>query len=295
MPETEFTPQNLSEKTLRYGYWFVTHKILLKRIGIGLIILFNALTVGWSGWVWFSTYVLEADSDRIAAEENATSVLGSAIHENSAKPFLVSSAQAFATGDKVDFSAEIKNPNANFRADFSYRFTADGQTTADQAGYVLPNDDKYLTALGVKITGSKSAALEISNIVWQRIDRHAIPDYQKFSSDRLNFNITDIKFTPLDAVTTVSGTVGTAAKAGLTGKTTFTFFNNTGFAYKQIKFTVLLFRGPGLAAVNSIIVTDVGAGETRPIEVSWYQTLLAISDTRIVPEVDILNDGVYLR
>ena len=35
MPETEFTPQNLSEKTLRYGYWFVTHKILLKRIGIG--------------------------------------------------------------------------------------------------------------------------------------------------------------------------------------------------------------------------------------------------------------------
>jgi hypothetical protein len=296
MPETEFTPENLSEKSLRYGYWFVTHKILLKRIGIGIIILFDLLTIGWSAWGWFSTYVLEVDSDRIAAEENATSVLNPAINEaEAAKPLLLADAQVFATDGKVDFSSEIKNPNANYRADFSFRFTSGGQATAEQPGFVLPNDDKFLTALGEKATGSQSAALEISNIVWRRIDRHMIPDYQKFSTERLNFDITDIKFTPEGGGTSVSGTVGTADQTGPTGKTTFTFFNDTGFGYKQIKFTVLLYRGPGLAAVNSTILTDIAAGETRPVEVTWYQPLSAISDTRVAPEVDIMNDAVYLR
>jgi hypothetical protein len=295
MPETKFTPQNLTEKTLRYGYWFVTHKIMLKRIGIGLIILFDVITIGWSAWGWFSSYVLEADSDQVAAMENATSVLGTAVHDNAAKPFLVSNAQIFTIGGNADFSAEIKNPNANYRADFSYRFTSGGQATSERTGFVLPNDDKFITALGEKATGSQSAVLEISKIVWQKVDRHQIPDYQKFSSERLNFNLTDIKFAPLDAGTSVSGAVGAADKSVPTGKTTFTFFNNTGFGYKQIKFTILLFRGPDLVAVNSTILTDIIAGETRPVEVTWYQALQAISDTRVIPEVDILNDGVYLR
>ncbi len=292
MPETEFTPQNLSEKTLRYGYWFVTHKLLIKKIIIIIIILFDAVTIGWSGWVWFSSYVLEVESDKQAAAENATSVLNSSFRSGTASPLIIGNAQMFTVGDKVDFSAEVKNPNVSYRADFTYRFIVGDKATAERTGFVLPNDGKDIMALGEKVVGSPpTVVFEITNIAWKRVDRHQIPDYQKFSSDRLNFNITDIKFVPEGTAAPTLSVV----KTGATGKTTFTFKNNTGFGYKAIKFSILLYRGPALAAVNSITIADVRAGDTRLVEASWFQPLQAISDTRIIPEVDIMNDAVYLR
>jgi hypothetical protein len=301
MPETEFTPENMSEKSLRYGYWFVTHKILLKRIGIIILVVLDAALVGWSGWGWISVYVLEAKSDEVTALQNGTTMLGADIHaENTAAGLLVANASVFTASGKSDFAAEMKNPNKNFRADFTYHFSIGNQATADKRGFILPGDDKFLIDLGEKISAGGSAALTITEIDWHKVDRHLIPDYAKFSADRLNFGITDAKFVPAGGGSNpfagmVATPTSTPASGGPTGETTFTLTNNTGFGYKDLSFNILLMSGPELAAVNSTIISDVLPGETRQVELTWYESLPAISDTRVIPEVDIMNDGIYLR
>lgn len=286
MPDA-LIPNDITEKQLKWGYWFVTHKLLLRRVLVVVLLLANAALFGFSGYA-FVADLLNASLREAQLQSLVTNRLNPAVADAQAPQSLTSSnAQVLVSNGKYDFVVTVKNPNRYFSARFSYRFVAGSFATPPTVGFILPSEEKFVVTLGQAADARPSgAALEISNIVWQRIDRHAIPDWTVFSSQHLNFPITDISYTPGIEIAPGKPTIG---------RTTFTIANNTGYGYYDMRLLVLMYRGPALAAVNTTILPTFAPGETRNGDVTWYEDFGAISQIKVIPEIDITNDASFIR
>lgn len=286
MPDS-LVPNDITEKQLNWGYWFVTHKLLLRRLLVVALILLNAALLGFSGYGLVSD-LLNASARAQQLQELVTGGLNPAIADAQAPQAMTSSnAQVLVSNGKYDFVSAVKNPNRYFSARFSYRFVTGSFATPPTVGFILPGEEKFVVALGQTADSRPSgAALEISNIVWRRIDRHTIPDWSAFSNQHLNFPITDISYTPGIEIAPGKPTIG---------RTTFTIVNNTGYGYYDLRLLVMMYRGPALAAVNTTILPTFAPGETRSGEVTWYEDFGAISQIKVVPEIDITSSTAYIR
>jgi len=286
MPEAPLTPENLTEQQLKFGYWFVTHKLLLKRIAIAVLLAIDAALIGFGGYGLVNIYLLQADADRRFEEELVSVGQSSAAHQrNLVRPLEVGGTQVLAAGAKYDFVASVRNPNPRHEAVFTYRFAAGDEATEPQTGFAFPGEERVVVSLGaVLATRPAGAELVLTEVSWRRVDRHEVPDHERFVAEHLNFEITQVNYDPSFEV-----------NGKFIGKTTFNVRNNTGFGYHRVRMVVYMYRGPALAGVNAITLSDFRPGETRMSEVSWVEPLPAISSVRVVPEVDIFDDGVYLR
>lgn len=285
MPE-DLTPNNISKEQLDVGYWFVTHKLLLKKILIIFLIVLNAGLIGFSGYGIILDVLRAGERDAQLAQLVNTGLDPSLLKANSAKPLEVSNTQVLVPQGKYDFVAKVKNNNLNYSAHFSYRFVAVDFSTAPTQGFILPKEEKFIMRLGeVSPTRPANVSLELIDIVWKRTDRHVIPDWDSYASQHLDLPITDTIYNP-----TVELPDGKTI-----GKTTFTITNSTGFGYYDVKMTVIMYRGTAIAGVNSTVFSKLRPGESKSGEVTWYEDFGAISKIVVVPEIDILNDAVYLR
>ncbi len=285
MPE-ELIPDNITEKQLNWGYWFVTHKILLKRILIVVLIALNAALVGFSGYGLVVDLLQGPERDAQLAELATPSQSQAWLAANAPKPLAISNTQVLAPQGKYDLVATVRNGNANYFAHFSYRFAAGDFATALSDGFILPGEEKLVVRLGeISAARPANAGLEISNIAWRRVDRHTIPDWSSFVAEHLDLPVTDVLYDP-----------AVALPDGKTiGKTTFTVTNRTGYGYYDVKMIVAMYRGATVAGVNSAVFPTLRPGETRQGEVTWYEDLGAVSKITVTPEIDITDDSVYLR
>jgi hypothetical protein len=277
--------QNMSDTQLEQAYWYVTHKVLLKKILIITLIVIDAALLLFAGYGLTNYYFLEAGKWDAAVRELAAANFNPEAHRALVpQPLNISAGQVIAGAKTQDFIAQVNNPNATLGATFTYRFHAGSDSTDSQHGFILPGEQKYVVTLGAKLASRPTGAtLELTDLVWRRIDRHKIPDYAKFASDRLDIPITDVLFDPafqVDAATTV-------------GRTTFSVSNNTGFTYYAARFLIIQFRGTVIGAVNTVTLADLKPRETRLAEVTWFDPLPAISKVQVVPDIDILDPVAY--
>ena len=286
MPKT-LLPEDLSEKQLKWGYWFVTHKVLLRRILIVVLILADAAMVGFAGYGLVMDYLGAPAREQMMASL-AKNFLNPLEHEaQSAKPITVSNPQVLVSGGKYDFVAQASNPNKDFVAHFSYRFVAGSFATDYKPGFILPGEQKFIAELSVASASRPSGAtLEIDDVAWKRVDKHEIPVWKSYAFEHLNMPVTDIAYTP--GIEIVPG------KSEI-GRTSFTLTNSTGYGYYGLHILVLMYRGPALAAVNATVFPTIGPGESKSGEVTWYEDYGAISQIKVVPEIDITDPSVYLR
>ncbi len=278
--------QELTEQQFGLAYWYVTHKLLLKRIVIGVLIALDAALLGYGIFGLLSHYVLDAQKQRQIEEELVRAGLNPAVHQALVpKPLGISPTQVFAGKNGFDLVTSIRNSNPLIAARFSYRFVAEGFASEPKAGFILPGDDKLIVSLGVTSPRRPAnAQLELLDVTWQRINRHQIPDYSTFALDRLAFRITDIKYDPAVALNNTT-----------VGKTSFTVTNATGFGYHDVRFLIVLYRGASPAAVNTLTIENILPGQVRQGEVTWFDPLPAVSKVTVIPEVNIMDDSVYLR
>ena len=140
-----------------------------------------------------------------------------------------------------------------------------------------------MVTLGATLASHPSdVQLELTDLVWRRLDRHQVPDYAKFAADRLNLPATDVLYDP--AVEVGSTTVG---------RTNFTMNNTTGYTYYAARFLVVQFRGAVVGGINTVTLANLQPLEVRKAEVTWFEPLPAISSVKIVPDIDILDPAAY--
>lgn len=207
---------------------------------------------------------------------------------NVVAPMVIAPVEIFKSGGKYDLAIRIKNPNDNFSAEFKYCLSQDEVDIHCDSWFVLPSEDKYILALAVDINpASSSPVFAIEDIFWARTNRKDIPDWPAYLSERINFEIADIKF--LGALR--SGLSENLKLNSLEFKAT----NHSAFAYYEVPFDIFLYSGSRLTGVGRYIANNFMAGENRQIKISWSGDLGDISRIEIIPEININDDGVYLK
>ncbi len=279
--------EHMTEKQLRFGYWFVTHKLQMRQaVTVMLFVLcvgFLLFTVG----MLVKLYLLEDASSRALERSAAQSLVNpNAIKAALPKALTVKPAEVLDGGQgRFDTSVRVTNANDDFWAEWDGRFAADGATTTAKTNFILPGETKQFVDLGIdSATRLRNVRYEMGNLRWHRINRHEIPDYVRFHDTRINLDIQNVAFTStpsLDGKSVIS-------------RVSFSVTNRSSYSYWSIRFLVNLFRGTSLTAVNAVDLQQLATGQTRQVEVVWVQDLAAISKVEVIPEINIFDSQVYM-
>jgi hypothetical protein len=275
----------VSTRQLNLALWYIRNhkKFFLAIAGI----LIAAALVLW-GYAAVRLIMLVFTADQEQASINAslhTSVVSPKI--DYLKNIDYSFQQILPAGlGKYDFVGQIKNNNPKVGMDFNYHFVVNGQALSSQVGFVLPQETKYLLALGKQIDVTPtSVALVIDNIGWKKINAHLISDWATYQNDHINFIIEDKKFLPA----TQSGLSDKLALSDLS----FLATNMTAYNYLQMNFIIILHSGSQIVGVSRHIVNDFKSRAQEKIGLSLVGDFANVDNIDIIPEVNILDEGVF--
>lgn len=267
------------------SYWFITHKVLLYKIAVGVLVVLSVIFWVFSLWRW-GDYIINGISSDIALHNNLVvfpNYIGIQAHY-APQPIQIAGVNAFAGSSKTyDLVAEVGNPNKNFIVHFDYYFITGDQKTPTQKGFLLANESRPLTYFGFKDGYPNGVNLIMENVVWKRITAHTVSDPVAWQNNRLNFSVKDFSFS---SPQTADGITANVVKFNLT--------NNSAFGYRDGLFVIGLMQGGGLAGVMPLILKDFKSLETRSVDLRNFSDNLQISDVQLFPLIDIYNQEVYL-
>ena len=264
--------QNLTNRELKFSYWYITHKLALRRwLAIFLII---ASVLIWFYVIFEMTfyaidYNLEAyNLSRLASGQNSYL---DGLETRAPKPLSFSPINILLGDDnRRDFFVEAANPNPNWLAVFNYKFTAPDSGGESKWGFILPGEKKYLMGLGLE---NAESGLEIADLRWRRIN-----DFERTKNERLRFNITSEEF---------QGGVA----PGDPNSVSFNITNDSAYNYWEVGIQVFLWSGGQLAGVNYITINQLKTGETRKVELNWANRLPRIDSIQVIPDINILDEN----
>ncbi len=281
--------EGVSTRRLDIGLWYLKHRKKFFLVLIIVLILTAAGTIGYSLYQ-FSSYLLvgmRQDEQNYLELTSGSSLITN--KTNLGGNISYSEVRVIASHDDTsDLVAAITNSNDRSLLRFNYYFMVGSQKIEGGESFVLPDDTKYLMALGQKLpAGTLSAQLVVENIAFSRLDRHRINDWSQYRLERLNFVIEDAKFTP-------------APESGLSeklnvGELRFNITNNSAYGYMTAPLSIILKSQGQIAAVNKYQIGSFRSGETRSIQISWPGRLPIIDQVDIVPDINILDDNIYLK
>ncbi len=279
-PSREFDSQ-----TLKYGMWFVTHRLLLYRILVGglisLAVIFFAIA-GWYGWREVS--IVLSDQGAFNRDLRTFPDYTSLQPRFSAQPLQVVNPAVFVGGaNKYDLVAEITNPNERFSADIEYAFTVNGEAAPALRTVLLPGERRPVALLGFESVAYPSAVnLEIKQIRWQRISNHDIANPAGLQAERLNFGM--------------SGFVFAAAGDGADSATvSFALSNNSPYSYANAEFYAGLYNQESLIGVIPFTLNRFISQSNRQVDVRSFTPNLYVTDVRVFPLINVYDQEVYLE
>lgn len=286
MPGSQNPQFDISNSKLKFGLWFVTHKILLKKILIGTLIGLNAIFYVFSIYKLINILII----NRTNYQETLTGLTQPTIDyqywREAQKPsdLVISSLKILpSSSGRIDVIASITNPNQQFAVkEINYNFTSGDKILATGKTYVWPGEQKYLIGFGIPNADVGSINLEIAGLSWQRFS-----NFSEILSDKYNFQVQDIKLTNQEIFET-----GEASKFS---QTEFTIFNNTAYDFWEAGFLVLLKSNDEIIGANFTKLDSFKSLEKRKININWpiiYGNATAIS---VIPEVNILDENIFMK
>lgn len=290
------SPQNqnnfdMSERQLGFAYWFVAHKILLKKIALGVFIAFDAVFLLYGIYGFVDYFLITGPKEKqMLAQLPKTLVDFRIIHQETARGMEILGTHLVPSSGKYDLVAKLRNPNDKWRASFDYYFLIDGKPTDLKTGFILPKEDKfifelaYLPAQAGGAQGPKSLSFAISKVRWQKINPHQISNYDSWKKLRFNFSVSDITF---NSAVKVDSRVFSQAD--------FKAKNLSAYDFWQVDFKVVLYRGPVIAGANFVHTEQFRAADSRNLAATWYEPIPGVTKIEVYPEVNIFGDSVYMK
>ena len=189
--------------------------------------------------------------------------------------------------DKFDLAVDLENPNDKFSAVFDYCFSAGEADIACGRSFILPGERKYVLALAQTVSISQPVSFRLENLAWTRLSAKLAPDWGEFKAERLNIAIINPVFS-------------SGSRSGLSDQVSFNSLrfsakNQGAYGYYQADFNILLYAGDQLVGANRYTIQNLKSGEERSASLSWPGNLGSVSRVEIVPDINILDDSVYLK
>lgn len=276
-------PEILGEGQLKAALFVVKHKLLLRKVLMGLLIGVDVIMLGYAitgitSDIWGIPRRRRMDFELVHPQ------VGWEMFRQQSKPrdLEFGGLTVLTVGDASDVVMRLRNPNAQWEAKFKYVVGLGETVEGPRDGFLLPGEERPLFAT---IRGGRGAPVfNVTEVRWSRVPRKEIPDFAAYREARINFKVENAQFLP----SVVEG-------RGALSRARFAIINNTAFSYFEPRFIVLLQRGSQLVGIQSVVVEKFRAGERREVEASWFDRIGAVSNIEVVPEIDILNTEVYMR
>ncbi len=268
-------PSGLTLTKINFGLWLSERRKTISRLVIIGLVIISVFFFSYSIYNYALYFIHQDDLETTPTVVNAP--------RDQVTDLVASDPQALKINGYYDLVASIQNPNDRFQASFNYCFLSGETELVCNQGFILPGEKKYLLELNQTVQGEISAlTLEIKNINWRRIDNREIPDWPAFYQSRLNLSYNNIKMTP-------SGTSG--------GRNyfEFTLANNTAYSYEQVPLNIVFYKDYQIVGANRYVANNLMAGESRLVRLSWLTTLAGVNRSEISPDLNILDENVYLK
>jgi hypothetical protein len=283
--------EGLTVTKLQFSLWLAKNKRNFLYIFYGLLFLIAIVT--WPLFIYtFGSYLISGmkeDARLLNELGQPISTLHTVVLSQAAKPLKYGHWQSLKIGPgKYDFVMKISNPNQWYAAQFDYYIILNKKIYGRQHGFILPGETKYLAILGQKIKNLSAVRFVISDLTWERINKHIYPDWRAFYQQRVNFTIYDKKFIPAQATIL-------SEKLNL-NELSFKIKNNSAYSYWQVNLVILLRdRLNKIIGVNKYRLDNFFSEETREINVTWTGRLKPVKEIEVIPEVNILDKKVYKK
>ncbi|MFH1030606.1 MAG: hypothetical protein V1770_05095 [bacterium] len=274
----------ISDKDLERGYWFITHKIFLKRLGYSLLVLFNVLSISFSAYKIINFYTIEASEyDRMIADLTQTNY--AILNSNRTLPLEIGNVRILSSGKnfepkEYDLIAEIYNPNEKFRVEFDYQFICDNKNWKIYHAFILPRQKKIIADYGLTLTGRKDAQIKIIKQEFKRISPHEIKNPISFIEERLLFETTNVELIE----------VGKNIY-----KISFDLANKSSYNFWEVGLTTVLYKGSEIFGIDNITLEKFRSGTEREVEVTWHEYVPPTIKILAMPEIDVFDEENYME
>lgn len=277
-----------TEGELQFASIWIRNRAMLRNLLWGFLIAINVGLWGFSLWGLLDAYVLSWPREsRMNREISENAFVALSLQSNRPEGIQTRAVSVFqGTEDRLDMIVPVYNPNEVWWASFTYRFNVSGELTDAQSGFLLPGERTYLGVFGYlpEKAGGRSAVLTVDNVQWHRVDpRQVGANYEEWVSARNGFEYKDVAFEQ-DLV--IGGR--------RVSRTSFDLANTSAYGYWNLGLIVVLKRNEAPIAATYTTLDKLKAGETRSVNIDWFETLPAATETEIVPHVNYLDDSVYL-
>ncbi|OGY52290.1 MAG: hypothetical protein A3J59_02180 [Candidatus Buchananbacteria bacterium RIFCSPHIGHO2_02_FULL_56_16] len=278
------SPDRMSDFSLKVSYWYVVHKLLLKKLLISGLIVLNVGLFGYAGFRLGWMIFVDGPAYAAALNQLTTPLIDySTLRANNHPADLeLESFEALPMADdRYDFAVKLANPNDKHIAErVTVQLVSGGEVVAEKTTFVYPRMSTYVMFFNQTVPPN-ATELRIAAVNWQRF-----LGFAAFAEPRLRLKITDAEFIPAG-----SASVGSSFPSSILR---FTIKNEGAYGYWQVGTHLVLLSGQGIGGINYLVVDQLRAGESRTVEMRWLQPLPTITDFEIVPEVDLMHTSSYL-
>jgi hypothetical protein len=276
--------EGLSDSKLKWGYWYVTHKVILRQILIYTLIFINLNLWLFAIFFVFKVYIFDNKAFAWAVDNFANSKVNYSIFNKANQPKLpkLSNISILKTsGNKYDLLLTINNPNPNWTTRISGKFIIGEQEYEDKVISILGSDQKYVIEAGVEASSRiTSPEFKINYIQWQRIRNR--DEFNRFVKERSEFSINKITYhSPAEL------NLGTQVPVG---GISFEIKNNTLFDYWLVNNKILFKRAGSVVAAHIIPLDEFRSGQNRLVDFRLFGNLVNISSVEVKPDIDIFDD-----
>lgn len=278
----------LSNRDLKLAGWYARHKELLRHMGIGILLVFVLITMGYSIYGWGSYLFFGYGSDERVYQEL---VVGTTDYTAlqlmyRAQPLTIGSTDIYSSGaDSYDFVTDITNPNPRHIAFLTYKHHYDSAETAPATTIILPGIRQPVVSFGVDDEGFPGTAdFILVNVEWRRIDPHGIPNPTAYMQERLQLIVDNIVFTPTQP-----------DQNQFTNSVQFTVLNESVYNFWNVPFIVELLNGDVREGVHYTELYQFGAGQERKVDIRSLVSNLNVDDVRLYPVVDVFDPNEFMK
>ncbi len=276
---------NLPEKELRAGYWWVVNRVMIRQFLItilGLVALFFLL-FGLFGIL--KVYVVDKNRNEAIENDLMRAKLNHQVlaQVNSPQNLQILNSWVLRGNEQsFDFVAEVVNPNDKWVASsFDYYFVFGDQKTEVRRGNVLPGETNYLLDLNfISDSSITETSLIIENIDWLKVDDF----FAEQKTKMLNFEIKNIVL--------VSSQSADLSDKSDVANITFEVLNHSNYNYWDPHFTILIYRRNSLLAVGQVTMKSLDSGEKKVDGLNLFQYIPRDVEIKIIPRVNILDPKV---
>jgi hypothetical protein len=276
----------VSLNTLEAGLWWTRNRPKFKAALIFFLIAISAVSWVYTLYGWGSYLLVGMNQDTQLARElvQTTALNPKYLTDKAAKSLILSPAGIINNNDSFDMYITVKNPNVSFYGVFSYCFrNAEKSYCGDD--FILPGEQKYILALAKEFKFQPNNIIfSITNLKWQRINAHQIPDWKKYRDSRLDISVENTSF--------VSNSGEISGKTIL-NTLSFTASNDSPYSYWEAPFTIVLFNAGRVISINRYLVKDFLSHQSQDIKMVWPGIVGTADNISITPDINILDKNVY--